>query len=991
MENFTFLKNDYPDLYLLCSDVAKYIETDNSISMLKARQAIEFIVKYLGAETDDLFVNINNLEDKNIANSRIIELFHFIRKKANKSVHNAINADTEGVLDALIEICVWLALGHDKKNISIIKFTDKEKFFLKKYGDYKVSNSEENFEAVDTINPLEVVGKFSIEDVETVDVLEQDVFETYEEYCGRIESLPAIKICYACLDPSQIDDYCDIAFPLFHVSKNSKIESASIAAFYASDVKKNKNIDGIIKAKLKIYEEKIHYDYNTLTLQDDDEEIKLYAISLDKFGYENEEQFENRIKKYPLLPVGIAKPIRKEYDLKRQILPFESIPLAYVSKVFSQRKINCSLNRDDAKILCLVKSNFKIYANFMGLDKLYNFNIVNQECNTVLVYNDEKTIKKSFAEAKYDKVLNDATRGNVDAQIELAELYDNGLGVIKSAQTAVEWYKRAAEQGNTMAQFEMAEHYINGNGIKKDEKKAVEWYKRAAEQGCARAQFEMAERYNTGNGIEKDEKKSLKWYKRAAEQGNTEAQFRLAVCYEKGEGVKKNENSAYKLCKKAAEQGNAEAQYKLAEYYAFGVGIKKNKDSAFEWYKRAAEQGNVEAQRKLAECYECGNGTEENEQKAFKWYKKAAEQGNMNAQFDLAVCYEEGIGTEINEAKAFKWYKKAAEQGEGAAQYEIAKCYELGRGTEKDEQKAFQWYKNSAEQGEEDAQYELAECYAKGVVVGVDEKEAFKWYSKAAEQGNVDAQYKLALCYECGKGTERDEQKAFERYEELAERRNVDAQYRLAKCYECGKGTEKDEQKAFEWYKAAAERGNLDAFLSLAVYYETGKGTAQEKQKAFEFYKEFAEQGNVDAQYKLAKCYAVGIGTDKYAQRAFGWYRRAAEQGYAKAQYELAECYANGIGIGKDKQKALEWYKKATENGERRAEKKLAHYFKEKEIEKEDINNFSAKKLYHLGWCYEHGDGVDEDKEYAKILYAKAAEKGNFLAGGRLHYLNSLD
>ena len=123
MENFTFLKNDYPDLYLLCSDVAKYIETDNSISMLKARQAIEFIVKYLGAETDDLFVNINNLEDKNIANSRIIELFHFIRKKANKSVHNAINADTEGVLDALIEICVWLALGHDKKNISIIKFT----------------------------------------------------------------------------------------------------------------------------------------------------------------------------------------------------------------------------------------------------------------------------------------------------------------------------------------------------------------------------------------------------------------------------------------------------------------------------------------------------------------------------------------------------------------------------------------------------------------------------------------------------------------------------------------------------------------------------------------------------------------------------------------------------------------------------------------------------------------------------------------------------
>ena len=90
MGNFSFLKNDYRDLYLLCSDVAKYIDSDKSISMLKARQAIEYIVKYLGAETDDLFVNINNLEDKNIASSRIIELFHLIRKKANKSVHRRL-------------------------------------------------------------------------------------------------------------------------------------------------------------------------------------------------------------------------------------------------------------------------------------------------------------------------------------------------------------------------------------------------------------------------------------------------------------------------------------------------------------------------------------------------------------------------------------------------------------------------------------------------------------------------------------------------------------------------------------------------------------------------------------------------------------------------------------------------------------------------------------------------------------------------------------
>ncbi len=352
MENFNFLKSDYPDLYLLCSDVAKYIETDSSISMLKARQAIEFIVKYLGAQRNDLFININSLEDKNIASSRIIDLFHLIRKKANKNVHDALNADTEGVLDALIEICVWLVVGYDKKSISITKFTDKEKFFLKKYGDYKVSGSEESFDTVDTINPLEIVGKFSDDEYETTDVLEQDVFETLDEYHSRIESLPAMKIGYVFLDESQIDKYTGIAFPLFHINKNPKIESSPIAALYV--LKKDvSSLDGFLKAKLCIYNNKIYFNYDSLAIEDDNGNgIKLYAISWNKYGYEDEETFIQRIRKLPLLPVGIARPVRKEYSLSNQILPFEVKTMAYVSKLFNKYRIDCHLNRDAAKEIC---------------------------------------------------------------------------------------------------------------------------------------------------------------------------------------------------------------------------------------------------------------------------------------------------------------------------------------------------------------------------------------------------------------------------------------------------------------------------------------------------------------------------------------------------------------------------------------------------------------------------------------------------------------
>lgn len=566
MENFTFLKNDYPDLYLLCSDVAKYINTDNSISMLKARQAIEFIVKYLGAETDDLFVNINNLEDKNIANSRIIDLFHLIRKKANKSVHNEINSDTEGVLDALIEICVWLAVGRDKKNISIIKFTDKEKFFLKKYGDYKVSSSEENFEAVDTINPLEIVGKFSDDEYETTDVLEQDVFETYEEYCERIESMPAIKIGYAFLDSSKIDDYCKIVFPLFHISKRPRIESTSFAAFFVFKTEKDKSIDGIIKAKLKVYKEKIYYDFDSVTLEDDVKAVRLFPISWKRCDYETKNQFIGRIKQLPLLPVGIAKPIRKDYDLKNQVLPFETIPMAYVSNFFGKKRLLCKLNRDDAKEVCSVKSNFKVYAKFKDAENFDNIHIINQEINIVLINEDSNTIKRKLTVTNFTP--QQAEKNDVAKKQMVASHSDSHLNIIrkqplhvenKIEQRAFEQKKSLAEQGVAKAQYDLALCYFSATGVEEDEYKAFEWCKKAAEQGLVDAQIDLGHWYRYGSGTEKDEKKEFEWYLKAAEQGDLSAEFIVAWHYELGIGTEKNYNKAVEYYRKAAKKGYSSA------------------------------------------------------------------------------------------------------------------------------------------------------------------------------------------------------------------------------------------------------------------------------------------------------------------------------------------------------------------------------------------------------------------------------------------------
>jgi TPR repeat protein len=45
------------------------------------------------------------------------------------------------------------------------------------------------------------------------------------------------------------------------------------------------------------------------------------------------------------------------------------------------------------------------------------------------------------------------------------------------------------------------------------------------------------------------------------------------------------------------------------------------------------------------------------------------------------------------------------------------------------------------------------------------------------------------------------------------------------------------------------------------------------------------------------------------------WYRLAAEQGHAQAQLNLGFCYENGNGVPEDKVEAVKWYRLAAEQG----------------------------------------------------------------------------
>ncbi len=109
-----------------------------------------------------------------------------------------------------------------------------------------------------------------------------------------------------------------------------------------------------------------------------------------------------------------------------------------------------------------------------------------------------------------------AEQGMVDAQLNLAVMYNNGEGVPQDYTEAERWYRKAAEKRYAEAQFSIGLMYYKGLGVPQDYAEAVKWYRKAAEQGYARAQNDLGVMYYDGHGLPQDYAHAYKWFNLAA-------------------------------------------------------------------------------------------------------------------------------------------------------------------------------------------------------------------------------------------------------------------------------------------------------------------------------------------------------------------------------------------------------------------------------------------------------------------------------------------
>lgn len=486
------------------------------------------------------------------------------------------------------------------------------------------------------------------------------------------------------------------------------------------------------------------------------------------------------------------------------------------------------------------------------------------------LYNKEKG--DEYLSNAYPRLLIMAEENDPDAEMYLADLYKQGIGVTESTDKGLEWEKKARKHGNIEAQLEFIDFALTPN--------------------------------DTGTDAEvKKESDSLvpvvlKKLRKMAAQGSGEADFMLAGLFFSGYGVDKNTDSVVAYVNKAVEKNYMAAiEYLAYDYSDDGDFYGKDEKKSLEYYIKAAKR-NIYFQTRLGNIYYTGALGEENISEAYKWYKKAADKGETNAQFKLGEYAFYGYGNiqkDIN--TAYKWYQKAAVD-QRDAQYMMGKQYYYGYRDTIDYQTALQWFVKASDNDNGKASF----------MAGYMLKEDYGYSAKYSDTMSIESSsYYFETAY-------------YDLYYKEDADMDAESYLCLAKMYTNGWGVSssysnanKYIDKCIDTFEAMADDGDAEAQYLLGEIYHYGYGVNTNNKLALEWSTKSAEQNFVPAMYFTGMFYYLGWGMSYNDPVAFQWFTKAEEKEYPLAYLYLGYMYKNGYAVSVNRTKANEYFNKAAD------------------------------------------------------------------------------
>ncbi|HED14750.1 MAG TPA: sel1 repeat family protein [Gammaproteobacteria bacterium] len=109
--------------------------------------------------------------------------------------------------------------------------------------------------------------------------------------------------------------------------------------------------------------------------------------------------------------------------------------------------------------------------------------------------------------------LKAAKQGYAPAQNNLANMLEQGLGVVPDSKESAHWYLQAARAGEARAQHSIGNDYIKGIGVEKKPTTGFQWIMCSARQGHLSAVSQLAELYHKGLGTAVNHTKAGAWEK----------------------------------------------------------------------------------------------------------------------------------------------------------------------------------------------------------------------------------------------------------------------------------------------------------------------------------------------------------------------------------------------------------------------------------------------------------------------------------------------
>ncbi len=205
-----------------------------------------------------------------------------------------------------------------------------------------------------------------------------------------------------------------------------------------------------------------------------------------------------------------------------------------------------------------------------------------------------------------------------DVQFKIGQLYENGSKLTpQNYVKAFAWYGDAAEKGDINAQLKLAEMYAKGKGVHQDLEVAFVLYRTLASQGNDVAQYALGEMYFAGQGVAQNIVTGLDLLQKSANQDNAEAAFALGNVYAKGFGEDADEQNIL------SDEG--------VVYSNMEEGISQNYKRSAAWYLQAATQGHADAQAALGMMYFEGKGVKSNDFTAYVLEAIATARGSVEA------------------------------------------------------------------------------------------------------------------------------------------------------------------------------------------------------------------------------------------------------------------------------------------------------------------------------------------------------------------------